>query len=365
MPHLDDGHIAEWIDSAGRRDGETPERRDGGTTESAVAEHLRECAVCRERVEEARRIAQRARAILGAAAPAVTDTPPFDVVLARAGRVAPRRGVMTTWRWLAWAATVVIAGGLGWFARGERLPEEARPAPPITVGRLDSATPLATAPLGKTGGAAGGVAPATPIDTRASPAQSAVRQQNDLARADRQEEKRLPADRPAAEAKAAAQEADAVLRDSAARGAVAGIVAAPPAAAAPSVARNAAEPAAVDELAAGWHAVPREAAERVLGGPVATVPALPVTRYELLVPESVVRVLQELPSGAQLELLESTQPKSEPVAAYAGREREQGRVAARSLPVPQDTVTLDGVRVTLRAAVAPDSLKVLRGKIRR
>jgi hypothetical protein len=348
MPHLDDGQIAEWIDAA--------DRPHGQTAHGAVADHLRQCTVCRERVEEARRIAERARAILGAAAPTVTDVPPFEVVLARAGRTAVRRGVNPTWRWLAWAATVAIAGGLGWYVRGAELRRSVGEAQaPTAVAQIDSAAPLAATPPEQTGGGAvGGVAPAPAADRRAAVVPAPARQEEKVARADR----------PTAEAKVAAQEADAVQRDTIARGAIAGVAAAPPAAAAPSVARNAAEPVA-DELPAGWSVVSREVAERALGGPVATVPGLPVARYELLVPESAVRVLQVMPSGAQLELIETAAPKGEPSASYAGREREQGRGAFRTVAAAQDSVTLNGVRVTLRAAVTPDSLKVLLGKIRR
>jgi len=349
MPHLDDGQIAEWIDAA--------DRPHGQTAHDEVADHLRQCTVCRERVEEARAIAQRARAILGAAAPAVTDVPPFDVVLARAGRIPARRTTRPTWRWLAWAATVVIAGGLGWYVRGAELQQSMHQAQaPTSVARIDSAAPLAAAPAEQTGrGAVGGVAPAPTIEGRTTVAPAPARQ----------EAKQARADRPAAAAKVASQEADALVRDTAARGAAAGVVAAPPTVAAPSPSRNAVEPVAAEERAAEWLVITRDAAERVLGGPVATVPGLPVTRYEVLILESVVRVLQVLPSGAQLELLEAAAPKSEPLAAYAGREREQGRTAFRLVAAAQDTVTLDGVRVTVRAAVTPDSLKVLMGKVRR
>lgn len=350
MPHLDDGQIAEWIDAADRPHGET--------AHGEVADHLRQCIVCRERVEEARRIAERARTILGVATPAVSTVPPFEVVLARAGRTPARRGINPTWRWLAWAATVVIAGGLGWYVRGERLkPSIRNAASPVSVAASDSAAPLAAAPLDHGGvGAVGGVAQEPPGGQGAAAEQAPARQEAQQARAD------LPA---GAATKAAPQEADQALRDTAAGKVAAGIVAAPPAVAAPSPSRNAVEPVAAEERAAEWRMITRDAAERVLGGPVATVPGLPVERYELLIREAVVRVVQLLPSGSHLELLEAPAPKAEPAAAYAGREREPGRAALRSAVAAQDTVTLDGVRVTVRAAVALDSLKVLLGKVRR
>jgi hypothetical protein len=351
MPHLDDGQIAEWIDSA--------DRRDDATAEREVAEHLRECAVCRERVVEARRVEQRARAILGHAAPAVTDTPPFDVVLARAGRAAPRRTSTAPWRWLAWAATVVIAGGLGWFARGQSLQPHAAPTPAErAVAVLDSAAPLVAVQPEQRTGAVGGAAAAAPAPERPRVAAEppAQREEKQLARADQ----------PAAVAKAAAtREADEQLRDTGARGAVAGVAAPPAAAPAPSPSRNALE-SGVTEEALTWRSVPRATAERVLGGPVATVPDLPVTRYEVLLADALVRVVQTLPSGTPLELLETSVTTPAPTSADARRSRV---VAAservQAVASAQDSVTLDGVRVTARAEVSPDSLKVLLGKVRR
>jgi hypothetical protein len=358
MPHLDDGQIAEWIDAAARPRGET--------TPGEVADHLRHCAVCRERVEQAQRVAERARAILGAAAPPVTEAPPFEVVLARAGRTTRRRRVGPPWRWLAWAATVVIAGGLGWYVRG------AQPGPNSPTGRAaatapesDSAGLLAAAEArqpqavtGAVGGVAQTPAPGRPAASDAAPV--------------REEKQQAVANAPAA-AKVAPREAEAdeALRDSGARAQALGAAPAAPGAAAapaPGPPGNVVGATTVSEAqpAAPQLTITRDVAERLLGGPVATVPGLPVERYELLAPGRVVRVLQRLPSGAQLELHEWATAAAKPEGYVTQPQPHLDRVrAAAAERAPGDTVTLDGIRVTAQAQLPADSLRVLLGLIRR
>lgn len=350
MPHLDDGQIAEWIDGT--------DWPHGQTARDEVADHLRQCTVCRERVEEARAIAQRARAILGAAAPPVADAPPFDVVLARAGRTAVRRPTQSAWRWLAWAATVVIAGGLGWYVRGEQLRQSVGTAQvPVSASAMDSAAPLAEAPRNQVGvGAVGGVPAPAPGRTANEPAP--IRQETNKARADL----------PAAVAKGVAREADEALRDTAREGAPGQLPRAPAAAAAPTPnpSGNALGVTAMPEErpAASGLAIARDGAERVLGGPVAQVPDLPVARYELLAPGMVVRVIQTLPSGAPLELIECLALAAEPKADIP-RAQQRTRLALVADGTSGDTVTVQGLRVRGRAAVTPDSLRALLARIRR
>jgi hypothetical protein len=74
----------------------------------------------------------------------------------------------------------------------------------------------------------------------------------------------------------------------------------------------------------------------------------------------VVRVLQTLPSGAHVELYEWPAPVAEPKADSVG-----ALARVRAAAAIADTVTIQGLQVTARAAVTPDSLRVLLGKVRR
>jgi anti-sigma factor RsiW len=69
MPHIDDGALHAYL--------------DGALTEYPVAEaerirgHLADCAVCQERLEDARTIRDQAASILGGAIPSV-EAPAFE-----------------------------------------------------------------------------------------------------------------------------------------------------------------------------------------------------------------------------------------------------------------------------------------------
>ena len=58
VQHLDDGRLHAYLDG---------HLRDGTVGRDYVERHLAECAACRARLEEERRVRDRARAILGAA----------------------------------------------------------------------------------------------------------------------------------------------------------------------------------------------------------------------------------------------------------------------------------------------------------
>ncbi|HEY2823904.1 MAG TPA: zf-HC2 domain-containing protein, partial [Gemmatimonadales bacterium] len=103
MPHVDEGQLAAYADGAL----DTRER-------AQVDEHLATCAECRSGLEPARTLATQASAILAGAGPRVGDLQSFDTVAERARRT--RR--MRSWvRPAVWAATLVMAVGLGWYGR--------------------------------------------------------------------------------------------------------------------------------------------------------------------------------------------------------------------------------------------------------
>ncbi|HEX6938505.1 MAG TPA: carboxypeptidase regulatory-like domain-containing protein [Longimicrobiales bacterium] len=101
-----------------------------GERSAQVEAHLAVCAECAARLEEVRRFRSAARAILRSASPETADPPPFEAILARAradapgGALRPRRPAPRT---LAWAASIAIAVGAGWFARAALTPNPAAP----------------------------------------------------------------------------------------------------------------------------------------------------------------------------------------------------------------------------------------------
>ena len=106
MSHVDDGTLHAYLD------GElTPV--EVGQLES----HLAGCAGCRARLDEARVLIERAARLLGVAVPPGPEhaAPPLHQL----------RQPPPAWRRLrvplAWAATIVLALGLGWYGGSQRM----------------------------------------------------------------------------------------------------------------------------------------------------------------------------------------------------------------------------------------------------
>jgi len=136
MSHLTDGEIHVYLDGA------LDLLSDHRAAE--IREHLARCEDCRSRLEEERRIRKRASGILGGATAGASrsvddetgDLPSFDTIRERAGgeempgavasegafsdRSPERKKGSSRQAWyrgVAWAATVVLSLGLGWYAR--------------------------------------------------------------------------------------------------------------------------------------------------------------------------------------------------------------------------------------------------------
>ena len=129
MSHVDDGTLHAYLD------GELAPAEARG-----VDAHLAQCPGCRERLEEERALITRAGELLALAAPPDRELPPF-----RAGDVKPAARLWWQVRQpLAWAATIVLALGIGtYLGRGFeelREPETAPDAEPVRPQALE--TPL-------------------------------------------------------------------------------------------------------------------------------------------------------------------------------------------------------------------------------
>lgn len=144
MSHVDEGELTAYADGAYAPADPVAQR---------IASHLAECANCRNRLAQAQALSMRASEVLAVAAPLDLHTPSF-VDIARVSSTRRRRFPAIP---LTWAATVVLALGIGWFGRASVTPvtrnvqaqaEVAAPtvssaAPPVTVAteQAQTATP--------------------------------------------------------------------------------------------------------------------------------------------------------------------------------------------------------------------------------
>jgi hypothetical protein len=126
MSHIDDGTLHAYLD------GELPPM-----DRERVERHLAECPPCRARLTEERALIERAGQLLGLAVPSSPSraAPPLD-------RLRQRQAWRHVRLPLVWAATIVLAVGLGWYLRGtpqtlSERPDEARVAvaPPPAAAR--------------------------------------------------------------------------------------------------------------------------------------------------------------------------------------------------------------------------------------
>lgn len=97
MSHVDDGTLHAYLD------GELPPAE-----RARLEAHLAECPACRTRLEEERALVERAGQLLGLAQPVERPAPPMHQL--RRPRLVWRRRVP-----LAWAASLLMAVGLGYY----------------------------------------------------------------------------------------------------------------------------------------------------------------------------------------------------------------------------------------------------------
>lgn len=114
MSHVDEGQLEAWIDR---------DRSGMSVAEAeAIAHHLESCVACSSLLAEVTRLRERASSILGGAHLDDRRIPDFEQVRARAGAVAggakaPPRPARSPLVAYAWAASLIVAIGLGWLTR--------------------------------------------------------------------------------------------------------------------------------------------------------------------------------------------------------------------------------------------------------
>ena len=117
MSHVDEGTLHAYLD------GELP-----SAERAALEAHLAACATCRASLAEERALLERASALLGSARPVERPAPPFEQL-----QRTPKPSPWHVRRAFAWAASIALALGLGYYLRNPRL----APGPAATPATVD------------------------------------------------------------------------------------------------------------------------------------------------------------------------------------------------------------------------------------
>ncbi|MGH7585247.1 MAG: zf-HC2 domain-containing protein [Gemmatimonadales bacterium] len=359
MQHPDDGLIEEYLD------GElaSPERTE-------LEAHLTGCAACRERVETSRRfLAEASQLIDGLGEP----VPPIPLPAPRLAPAVARRPAGPPVRLLAWAATLVIAAGLGyasgtWRARTLPTPEAQgkggmpqviQPASPPAGASDDQRVPSASPPTNQF-------------------AEERERRDEDQVRRREAE----PSSQPAIQPSEFAKRADA-LRDEDAAGRRENPPPSQPAIQPSELAKSAvanSEPPAVT----------LDDAVRLLGGSIRLIDGMEVEKVEIEDPAVVVLTYRDA-AGNPIELRQrrpldlarqAYAAESQRLAAAADRAERSRAAAPAPAPAPSagalDAAVMKdkeedgglgwtdsaGFRLLLRADADADSLRRIRTRIR-
>jgi len=117
MSHVDEGTLHAYLD------GELP-----SAERAALEAHLADCATCRASLAEERALLERASALLGSARPVERPAPPFEQL-----QRTPKPSQWRVRHAFAWAASIALALGLGYYLRNPRL----APGPAATPATVD------------------------------------------------------------------------------------------------------------------------------------------------------------------------------------------------------------------------------------
>ena len=315
MPHVEQGELHALLDGAYGSDSVEGTR---------LRAHLASCANCQTLLEEERLVRERANQLLELAAPVAFEAPPFAQVQARAYQRSHRWGRNE----LGWAATIVLALGIGWF--GHDL--AARNGVEVVPSAIDQVPAESTEPAPP---------PAAP-----PPPEQAANQQRGAAQQQTEARREVPA------ATGSSRQLPAVEEAKVSGGAA--NLAGPPALAPAAVAQR-----ALPE----WIETTLENAERTLGRKVLLLPGYELVRLEIGVGNEAVRVFQRIPNDGMIELMQEPIIAAERMRAEAAR-RERSDFAAAADATAPVSLNVGNLKITARGPLAADSLRVLLGRLR-
>lgn len=409
MSHVDEGRLHAFLDGAlSAADPADAER---------VELHLAACADCRAKLDDAARLRDEAAALLGVAQPRAFAMPSFDAIRARADEIAAaeaadesdgagaesrgdagplstrsgrnRRALFASpFNGFAWAATIVLAVGLGWLLRDTSLDSDLRPMTDIRGRPVQVSVPASAEADGDVEVAA--LEPADPApDQRAErPLERIPAGEAPLASRSEVAESPGATPRPAtgrAEYDVAPGEADgadasieryaveeqaadvAPLRRAAEETpALAGEPAGERQAAAPPARRMAPPAAAADAMvgaaagehpADGWRAIAPADAERLAEGELVVIPGARITAAATRGSGSdlEVRTVQRTSRGETIELLQRRAFDDEALRLESANRAE----ASLDEAAPTRTVRRGNWTVTISGAVDDDRLQEL------
>jgi hypothetical protein len=117
MSHIDEGILHAYLD------GEVSEGQ-----KAEIDAHLSACAECSDRLEAAKRLIGRASGLLAELEPGAAQPPAWPEIEERAAARSAETGSRPFVRpWLAWAASIVLAFGVGWLSSSSWLEWSERP----------------------------------------------------------------------------------------------------------------------------------------------------------------------------------------------------------------------------------------------
>lgn len=130
MKHLDEGRLQAWLDR--------PRSGLGPNEAREIEAHLESCDECARRVAELEDLDARATSILSSVEPEDADAPPFREVSERARNAGGKRASPRPRVVLTWAASVVLALGVGWMANEVQSGQQVAFGPETTAVELPS-----------------------------------------------------------------------------------------------------------------------------------------------------------------------------------------------------------------------------------
>ncbi len=387
MLHIDEGQIHAYLDRQLEfAEAEARER---------LERHVSECAQCAALVEQERSFHGRAAAVLQQSEPDLVETPAFDHIVARATNRSQSASVkkLNRTRSLAWAASIAVAVTVGWYARfsvsgpspnEQTLAELQQPQATLERNEVSQAEAAADADEARTGVAHAvqptPTAPARERDQLSSAVQETARRgfregAGVASGAEREVERTLSAGRRDAPAerqqRLVADQLAAVADKAAQRDSNEGVVAQAELRARKVVDQNRFAVAGGPEFSddAAWTDLTLQEAERRIGRRILIVEGLEILRVSIasVAANASVRVVQQLPSGDSLEIVQRPVAEVDLVA---------GALQARAEPVQTEEIAADARTVstmsvargelwlTLRAPVAHDSLQALSSRLR-
>jgi hypothetical protein len=366
MLHVDEGQLHALLDEA----------LDAGEADT-VRQHIAACGECAVRYEDERAIRARANAILELARPLPGTIPPFETVLQRAQKSSASRVTVPGPMRLAWAATIVLALGIGWLSRdfaprgdlasestnaGDAMADaappsaEAPPPPPPVVSPAPEPIARNAAGIGAVTGAPAAGAAAPPVREERAMQELVAKTQGQTAASNAAgQAAQAP---PPQQVQGQVADLSSLRRDTAAARAARASAAEAKVAAPPPAAVMAAPPPAPR-----WEYLDLASAEQRIGSTILVIPGLQVDSVAVsrVGAGYSVRIIHRLPGDGLFEL------RQEPMVAAQVLEQNERRrldsVADRAgfftVSVPRGNLQLIG-----RAQLPADSIRALLNRAR-